>query len=36
MTTNKPIELGTASEETKGFGFDKPDSELLPYGDRVI
>jgi hypothetical protein len=33
MTTSKPVELGTASEETKGVGIDKPDSEFVPHGD---
>ena len=36
MTTNKPVELGRVSEETKQVGLHKPDNFLIPSGDVVL
>ena len=35
MTTNKPVELGTVSEETKQFGPSPPDSLGSPVGEQT-
>jgi len=36
MITNKPIELGKASDETKGVGFQETDNGTLPRGEGSI
>ena len=36
MTTNKPVELGKASKETREPGVDKPDSFPQLHGDKTI
>jgi hypothetical protein len=35
MTTNQPVELGKASEQTKQIGLDVPDNFTSPTGDRM-
>jgi hypothetical protein len=32
MTTSKPVELGTVSEETKEVGHGPTDNDLTPIG----
>jgi hypothetical protein len=32
MTTNKPVELGTVSEETKEVGLGPTDNDITPVG----
>jgi hypothetical protein len=36
MTTSKPVELGTASKETKHPGLFQPDSVLVSVGDKIL
>jgi hypothetical protein len=35
MITNKPIELGKVSEETKHIGPVDPDNTIMPLGDQL-
>jgi hypothetical protein len=34
MTTNQPVELGRASDETKHVGIGTGDSELTPFAQQ--
>jgi hypothetical protein len=34
MTTNKPVELGRASDETKHVGLGSGDSEFIPVAEE--
>jgi hypothetical protein len=36
MTTNKPVELGKVSEETKEVGHGAPDSIGSPFGPLTM
>jgi hypothetical protein len=36
MTTNKPVELGKASQETKQVNHFKPDGDGHPFGDKIL
>jgi hypothetical protein len=36
MTTNKPIELGKVSVETKQWGLEVRDNPAAPTGDIVL
>jgi hypothetical protein len=36
MTTNKPVELGKASDETKEKGFVDPDSINMTLGPATL
>jgi hypothetical protein len=36
MTTNKPVELGKASKETRQIGTDLPDSTGQKHGDHTM
>jgi hypothetical protein len=35
MTTNKPVELGKVSEQTKQPGFGMPDNINVPHGEPL-
>jgi hypothetical protein len=34
MTTNQPVELGKASDETKHVDLGTGDSEITPFGEK--
>jgi hypothetical protein len=36
MTTSKPMELGRASDETKGVGTHLPDNIFEPVGEKTL
>jgi hypothetical protein len=36
MTTSKPVDLGRASDETKGFGMHHGDNIVEPVGEKTL